>query len=151
MKKQYGGKNKDIRAQQTDLEPIPVPILDRKVIVNPPHGGAIIYLSNLLGVNDKIRQAGGLVEFLCALVDEADARWISGLVLDLRSGFDIFDVEEVLADLLVEWGGNPTKPASGSGRTQGTTGKRSTATSRRATSTRQKSTPKDSSTSSTGS
>lgn len=140
MKKNYGSKVKDARAVETDLEPVVVPILDRKVTIYPPHAGAFIYLNNMLGLSDPLRVASGLIEFACSLMDDMDARYVGRLILDRASGFDIYDMEELLTDLVEEWGENPTKPASGSSPSQATTGKRSTANSRRVGSTRSTST-----------
>lgn len=141
--RKYGDKNKIGRAEEgtTNLEPVTVDILDREVVIHPPHSGAFIYLNNMLGVSDPLRVAGSLIEFLCSLVDDIDARYIGRLILDHKSGFDIYDVEELLTDLIEEWGERPTKPASGSSPSQAPTGKRSTANSRRVGSTRSTSTP----------
>ena len=140
MKKNYGSKIKDTRAVDTDLEPVEVPILDRKVTIHPPHAGAFIYLNNMLGLSDPLRVASGLIEFACSLMDDLDARYVGRLILDRSSGFDIYDMEELLTDLVEEWGERPTSPASASSPSQAPTGKRSTATSRRAGSTRATST-----------
>jgi len=140
MVRSYGGKTKTVRAEVSSLPDIPVKILNREVVIHPPHTGAFIYLNNLLGVDNPLQVAGGLIEFLCELVDETDARWIGRLILDRKSGFDVFDVEEILTDLVEDWGENPTTPASGSSPSQATTGKRSTASSRRVGSTRSTST-----------
>lgn len=136
--RKYGNKNKVGRAEEgtTNLEPVTVDILDRQVTIHPPHAGAFIFLNNMLGVNDPLRVASSLIEFLCSLVDDLDARYIGRLILDHGSGFDVYDVEELLTDLIEEWGERPTTPASGSSPSQATTGKRSTANSRRVTSTR---------------
>lgn len=136
MKKNYGGKAKDARAAESDLEPVVVPILDREVTIHPPHAGAFIYLNNMLGVADPLRVAASMIEFACSLMDDLDARYVGRLILDRNSGFDIYDMEELLTDLVEEWGERPTKPASGSSPSQATTGKRSTANSRRVGSTR---------------
>lgn len=140
MKKNYGSKMKDTRAVETDLKPVEVPILDRKVTIHPPHAGAFIYLNNMLGLSDPLRVASGLIEFACSLMDDLDARYVGRLILDRSSGFDIYDMEELLTDLVEEWGEFPTSPASGSSPSQATTGKRSTANSRRVASTRATST-----------
>lgn len=140
MVRKYGSKDKKARAEETGLEPVPIQILDREVVIYPPHAGAFIYLNNMLGMNDPLRVASSLIEFLCSLVEDLDARYIGRLILDHNSGFDIYDVEEILTDLIEEWGERPTKPASGSSPTQVATGKRSTANSRRVTSTRSNST-----------
>lgn len=140
MKKSYGSKIKDVRAVDTDLEPVVVPILDRNVTIYPPHAGAFIFLNNMLGLSDPLRVASGLIEFACSLMDDLDARYVGRLILDRSSGFDIYDMEELLTDLVEEWGERPTKPASGSSASQATTGKRSTAASRRVGSTRSTST-----------
>lgn len=140
MKKNYGSKGKKARAVESGLEPIIVPIMERDVTIYPPHAGAFIYLNNMLGVNDPLRVASSMIEFLCSLVEDLDARYIGRLILDHDSGFDVYDVEELLTDLVEEWGDRPTKPASGSSPSQATTGKRSTANSRRVTSTRSTST-----------
>lgn len=144
MKKNYGSKIKDARAVETDLEPVVVPILDRQVTIHPPHAGAFIYLNNMLGLSDPLRVASGLIEFACSLMDDMDARYVGRLILDRGSGFDIYDMEELLTDLVEEWGERPTKPASGSSPSQAPTGKRSTANSRRVGSTRQISASPDS-------
>lgn len=137
MKKNYGSKGKKARAEDSGLAPVIVPILDRDVTIYPPHAGAFIYLNNMLGMNDPLRVASSLIEFLCSLVEDLDARYIGRLILDHDSGFDVYDVEELLTDLIEEWGERPTKPASDSSASQATTGKRSTANSRRVGSTRQ--------------
>ena len=144
MVRKYGGKKDGVRAVQSDLPDVPVQILDREIVIHPPHTGAFIYLNNLLGVNNPLQVAGGLIEFLCELVEDTDARWIGRLILDKESGFDVYDVEEILTDLIEDWGERPTTPASGSSPSQATTGKRSTANSRRVGSTRSASTPTDS-------
>lgn len=136
MKKSYGGKVKKPRAEESSLPPIPVPILDRTVTIHPPHPGAFIYLNNMLGVNEPLQVASSLIEFICELMDDMDARYVGRLILNKNSGFDVYDVEEILTDLIEEWGEYPTKPASGSSPSQATTGKRSTANSRRVASTR---------------
>lgn len=140
MKKNYGSKIKDARAVETNLKPVEVPILDRVVTIHPPHAGAFIYLNNMLGLSDPLRVASGLIEFACSLMDDMDARYVGRLILDRSSGFDIYDMEELLTDLVEEWGEFPTSPASGSSPSQAPTGKRSTANSRRAGSTRATST-----------
>lgn len=136
MARKYGDKNKIGKAEESTLPTVEIEVFDRKIMVAPPHTGAFIYLNNILGLNDPLRVASSLIEFLCALLDDMDARYIGRLVLDKNSGFDIWDVEEILTDLVEEWGENPTKPASGSSPSQVTTGKRSTANSRRVGSTR---------------
>lgn len=140
MVRKYGSKDKIGKAEETNLPSVEIEIFDRKIMVAPPHTGAFIYLNNILGLNDPLRVASSLIEFLCSLVDDMDARYIGRLVLDRKSGFDVWDVEEILTDLVEEWGENPTKPASGSSPSQVTTGKRSTANSRRVGSTRTTST-----------
>lgn len=140
MVRKYGSKDKKARAVDTGLEPVKIQILEREVTVFPPHAGAFIYLNNMLGLSDPLRVASGLIEFLCSLVEDIDARYIGRLILDHNSGFDVYDVEEILTDLVEDWGERPTKPASGSSPSQATTGKRSTANSRRVGSTRQVST-----------
>jgi hypothetical protein len=140
MVRKYGSKDKQARAVDTGLEPVKIQILEREVTVFPPHAGAFIYLNNMLGLSDPLRVASGLIEFLCSLVEDIDARYIGRLILDHNSGFDVYDVEEILTDLVEDWGERPTKPASGSSPSQATTGKRSTANSRRVGSTRQTST-----------
>lgn len=137
MVRKYGSKDKKARSEESGIPPVEIEILDRKVTVFPPHAGAFIYLNNMLGVNDPLRVASSLIEFLCSLVEDLDARYIGRLILDHNSGFDVYDVEEILTDLIEEWGERPTKPASGSSPSQATTGKRSTASSRRVASTRQ--------------
>lgn len=137
MVRKYGSKDKKARAVDTGLEPVTIQILEREVVVYPPHAGAFIYLNNMLGLSDPLRVASGLIEFLCSLVDDIEARYIGRLILDHNSGFDVYDVEEILTDLVEDWGERPTTPASGSSPSQATTGKRSTANSRRAGSTRQ--------------
>ena len=144
MVRKYGSKDKRARAVDTGLEPVKIQILDREVTVFPPHAGAFIYLNNMLGLSDPLRVASGLIEFLCSLVEDIDARYIGRLILDHNSGFDVYDVEEILTDLVEDWGERPTKPASGSSPSQATTGKPSTARSRRVWSTRQTSTSPDS-------
>lgn len=136
MARKYGGKKKAARAEVSDLPDVPIEILDRKVVVHPPHSGAFIYLNNLLGVDNVLQVAGGLIEFFCELLDDDDARWVGRKILDRNSGFDVYDVEEILSDLIEDWGEHPTTPASGSSPSQEPTGKRSTANSRRAGSTR---------------
>ena len=136
MARKYGSKDKKARAEDSGLEPVTIEILDRSVTIYPPHAGAFIYLNNMLGINDPLRVASGLIEFLCSLVEDLDARYIDRLILDHNSGFDVYDVEEILTDLIEDWGERPTKPASGSSPSQATTGKRSTANSRRVGSTR---------------
>lgn len=144
MVRKYGSKDKKARAVDTGLEPVTIEILDREVTIYPPHSGAFIYLNNMLGINDPLRVASGLIEFMCSLMDDMDARYVGRLILDHDSGFDVFDVEEILTDLIEDWGERPTKPASGSSPSQAPTGKRSTAASRRVVSTRQTSTSPDS-------
>jgi len=139
--RKYGSKDKIGKAEESDLPTVEIEIFDRKIAVSPPHTGAFIYLNNILGLNDPLRVASSLIEFLCSLLSDIDARYVGRLVLDKNSGFDVWDVEEILTDLVEEWGENPTKPASGSSPSQATTGKRSTANSRRVGSTRTTSTP----------
>lgn len=141
MVRKYGSKDKIGKAEESDLPTVEIEIFDRKIAVSPPHTGAFIYLNNILGLNDPLRVASSLIEFLCSLLSDIDARYVGRLVLDKNSGFDVWDVEEILTDLVEEWGENPTKPASGSSPSQATTGKRSTANSRRVGSTRTTSTP----------
>lgn len=106
-------------------------IMDREVTFRAPGTEQLAYLGSVLGVGNLLTTAGALINFLASLVEDDDARYINSLLLNHRSGFDIQDVEELLVELVEEWGGNPSKPASGSSGTQGTTGKRSTANSRR--------------------
>lgn len=106
-------------------------IMDREVEFESPGAEQLAYLGSVLGVGNLLTTAGALINFLASLIDDDDARYINSLLLDRKSGFDIYDVEDLLITLVEEWGGNPTKPASDSSDTQVTTGKPSTASSRR--------------------
>lgn len=138
--KQFGDvtRNREPREGDEDVPPVPVKILDREVVCQFPGSGPLAYVGAVLGAEgNPLYIAGSLINFFASTVDDDVARWVNGLLLNKKSGFDVYDLEEVLEYLITEWSGSrPTKPASGSSRTQGSTGKRSTANSRRVASTR---------------
>ncbi len=131
--KQFGDRNRK-RAREDD-HPIDVKILDRKVTVHSPGSAQLAFLGTLM-LSDELEAAGGLINFFAELMEtHEDRMYLKRILLDHDSGFDVYDLEDLSAYLIEEWGGNPTNAASDSSPTQPSTGKRSTANSRRVRST----------------
>lgn len=132
--KQFGDKSR--KRDREDDRPVDVMILDRKVTVHSPGAAQLAYLGTLM-LGDELETAGGLINFFAELLGtDEDRKHLKRILLDHDSGFDVYDLEDMAAYLIEEWGGNPTNAASGSAPSQPSTGKRSTANSRRVTSTR---------------
>lgn len=107
-------------------------VLDRTVKFRYPGEGAMAYLSMLqASASSELEAAGGLINWTQSLMTSLDARWLGNLLLDHESGFDLYDLMDLVDDLAQEWSGNPSRPASGSASTPPPTGRRSTASSRR--------------------
>lgn len=131
--KQFGDKNR--KRDREEDQPVDVLMLDRKVTVHSPGAGQLAYLGTLL-LGDELETAGGLINFFAELLDQPEDRYyLKRILLDHDSGFDVYDLEDMAAHLIEEWGGNPTNAASASSRSQRSTGKPSTANSRRVRST----------------
>jgi hypothetical protein len=131
--KQFGDKNR--KRDREDDHPIEVLMLDRKVVVHSPGAEQLAFLGMLM-LGEELETAGGLINFFAELLDtEEDRKYLKRILLDHSSGFDVYDLEEMAAYLIEEWGGNPTNAASASAPSQRSTGKPSTANSRRVRST----------------
>jgi hypothetical protein len=132
--KQFGDRNR--KRDRDDDNPIDVLILDRKVTVHTPGAAQLAFLATLM-LGEELEKAGGLINFFAELMGTPDDRmFLKRILLDHDSGFDVYDLEDLAAYLIEEWGGNPTSAASASAPSQPSTGKRSTANSRRVASTR---------------
>ena len=107
-------------------------LLERKTKFRYPGEGAMAYLSLIqASVSTELEAAGGLINFTQSLMLPADAVYLGNLLLDHESGFDIYDLMDLVNDLAEEWSGNPSRLASDSAPTPPPTGRRSTASSRR--------------------
>lgn len=147
--KQFGHAAGSRQKQDGDepVEPITVPIVDRKITFTFPGSGQLASMGAALGLGDGLRMAGGVVNFFVSMIeDQGEKGYVGSLLLEppSKSRFDVYDVAEVIEYLISEWGERPTPPASDSPRTQGSTGKSSTANSRRVKSTRSASASADS-------
>ncbi len=147
--KQFGRAAGERQKQDGDeeVEPVTVQIVERKITFHFPGTGQLAAMGAALGLGDSLRMAGGVVNFFVSMIEkEQDKSYVGSLLLEppSKSRFDIFDVAEVIEHLIAEWGDRPTPPASDSPRTQGSTGKSSTANSRRVKSTRSASPSADS-------
>lgn len=108
-------------------------LLERTVRFRYPGEGQMAYLSLLqASVSNELEAAGGLINFTQSLMGDYDSRYLGRLLLDHESGFDIYDLMDLVNDLAEEWSGNPSRPASASAPSRPPTGRRSTASSRRA-------------------
>lgn len=136
--KQFGDPSrKDMRRNDEPDKPVEVQILDMPMVVHYPGTSQVAYLATLM-LGSEMEMAGGIINFAagCLWTDE-EKNYLKRVLLDHSSGFDIFDLVDVMQYCTEQWGdGRPTTAASGSSPTQPSTGKRSTANSRRVASTR---------------
>jgi len=147
--KQFGHAAGHRRQQEGDeqVEPITVKIVDRDITFSFPGTGQLASMGATLALGDGMQMAGGIVSFFSSMIEnESEKGYVASLLLEppSRSRFDAFDVADVIEYLITTWGERPTEPASDSSRTQGSTGKPSTATSRRVKSTPSRSGSEDS-------
>lgn len=107
-------------------------LMERTIKFRYPGEGAMAYLGLLqASVSTELEAAGGLINFTQSLMFPADAVYLGRLLLDHESGFDIYDLMDLVDDLAKEWSGNPSRLGFGSAPTPPPTGRRSTASSRR--------------------
>lgn len=137
--KQFGDANRQNKRRNEDdyKPPVEVGILDRPVMINYPGTSQVAYLGTLM-LGSELEMAGGLINFVAGLMPgDEDRNHLKRCLLDHESGFDIYDLVDVMTYCTEQWAdGSPTVAASGSSPTQQPTGKRSTANSRRVVSTR---------------
>lgn len=127
--KQFGDKAR--KAERDADYPITVKMLDREVTVHSPGAAQLAYLGTLM-LGEELEVAGGLINFFAELLDKPEDRsYLKRILLDHESGFDVYDLEDMAAYLIEEWGQRPTNAASDSQPSQLSTGKPSTAKSRR--------------------
>lgn len=147
--KQFGHVAGNRRPQDDDeqVDPITVKIVDREITFSFPGTGQLASMGAALGLDGGLQMAGAVINFFTSMIeDDMEKNYIGQLLLapPSRSQFDVFDMGDVIEHLIATWGERPTEPASDSPRTQGSTGKPSTANSRRAKSTRSASRSDDS-------
>lgn len=144
--KQFGDKSRaDKRRNDEPDQPVEVQILDMPMTIHYPGTSQVAYLGTLM-LGSELEMAGGIINFTagCLWKDE-EKNYLKRVLLDHDSGFDIFDLVEVMEYATEQWADDrPTTAASGSSPSQPPTGKRSTANSRRVGSTRSTSPSTDS-------
>lgn len=130
--KQFGDAARKGKDDGDDDYPITVKILEREVTVHSPGSGALAYLSMAIaGAGGDMVQLGQSINFIMSIFEDEDARYVRGLLLDRKSGFDAEDLLDFAIYIVEEWSDRPTKPSTGSSRPQGRTGARTTGATRK--------------------
>jgi hypothetical protein len=133
--------------EPTDENPITFNHWGREVTMFEPSDGQQAIMLSMGGRTMDARTAGTFIHLFIELGDDDTQRYFQDLLMDRKSGFGlttpdgIFDIWE---NLMEEWSGKDTKPASASPAPRRATGRASTGTTRAKASTSSRSRGRDS-------
>jgi hypothetical protein len=92
-----------------------------------PQDGQLAILMAATGRHSSEQeQVAGFINFFCATLDDESSSYIVSRLLDRKDPYGLDEVQEVMEWMIEEWTGRPTKPSSGSTRSQRTGGRKST-------------------------
>ena len=134
--KQFGDATRKGRDDGEEDDPLQVKVLDREVTIHSPGSGSLAYLAmSIAGAGNDLVQLGQVINFMMSIFEDEDARYIRGLLLDRKSGFDAEDIMDMAIYIVEEWSSRPTNPSTGSSASPRTTGARTTGATRKVGST----------------
>lgn len=107
-----------------------IPLAGRDIALSRPGTGQLTYLASISASDDDdALKWGGIINFLVALMDDDDGRFLKRALMS--NELEVDEIAEAVEDILEKWSDRPTMRSSGSSPQRRATGRPSTGASRR--------------------